>query len=243
MEDLADQVKNYRTPDDAKSLVASMQIALIAGVAAAGKDSILHGLLADQKHFARIITTVPRAPRPGETEGISYYFIDEARVRRNLAERKYFETKLVHGRVYGTTTAELSRIAEQQKIAIGDVDVQGVEEYHRVLGAKLHAIFVIPPSFQIWQTRWANRGDATNADEKKRRVASAEAELDFALRADYYHFIVNDDLAQTISVAKQLILDPIFAKNYDDKHARQIAQTLHDDIKNELGGQEYQFAM
>ena len=243
MEDIIDQVKNYQTPERAKNLVASMQIALIAGVAASGKDSILHGLLADQKHFARIITTVPRAPRPGETDGVSYYFIDEEQVCHNLVEHKYFETKLVHGRVYGTTIAELSRIADQQKIAIGDVDVQGVEEYHRVLGAKLHAIFVIPPSFQTWQARWTKRDGVIDASEKERRIVSAEAELNFALRADYYHFVINDDLDQTIITTQKLILDPIFAKDYDDKCARQIARGLHGDIKNELGGQEHEFSM
>ena len=235
MDNLQFLVENYETPARAKNLVAGMKIALVAGIAAAGKDSILREILVDKAHFSRIITTIPRAPRPGEIRDVSYHFIDENQVRKNLAEHAYFETKMVHGRVYGTTIAELERIHGDGKIAIGDVDVQGVAEYQRVLGENLRAIFVVPPSFDIWQERWNGRNDSESPTEKARRMLSAKNELAAALDEKYYRVVVNDDLARAADTARKIILEPDFAKNYDDAPARKIARELHDRIAVAFG--------
>lgn len=235
MDDLQNLVENYETPTAAKELVGKMNIALIAGIAAAGKDSILRKLLADKDHFSRIITTIPRTPRPGEIPDVSYHFIDENQVRENLADHAYFETKMVHGRVYGTTIAELERIDGDGKIAIGDVDVQGVAEYQSVLGENLRAIFVVPPSFEVWQERWNGRNDSDSDTEKARRMLSAKNELATALDEKYYRVVVNDDLARAAETARKIILEPDFAKNYDDAPARKIARELYDRIAVTLG--------
>ena len=217
-------------PKSAEDLVANMRIALLVGIASAGKDSILRKLM-ESDDYARIITTIPRAPRPNEINGVDYYFINDEIVRQNLLDHKYFETKMVHGRVYGTTTAELERIAGQQKIALGDVEVQGVDEYHTVAGDNLTAIFVIPPDYETWQERWLARGEMT-PDEKLRRTNSAVMELDHALKANYYRFLINDNLDRAAKVADELIHGR--AANYKDDFARIIAHKLHDDIVKTL---------
>jgi guanylate kinase len=228
-------VKNYRTTEAAEKIVAGMKIALLVGVAAAGKDSIKQELL-KTGYYARIVTTIPRAPREGEVDGVNYYFIDEKTVRENLVQEKYFEAKLVHGRVYGTTTAELERIAKEDKIALGDVDVQGVEEFHAILEDNLRAIFIIPPDFRTWQERWQKRGDTIDQGEMKRRMLSAQAELSFALRSSYYRFVVNDDLMRAARVADDLIRKEK-RHSYKDDFARLIAEKLHDDMVAYLSGQ------
>jgi guanylate kinase len=242
MEDLRQKVNEYEAPESSRKLVARMRIALIVGIAAAGKDAVIREILSRDTNFAKIITTIPRAPRAGEIQDVSYHFIDEGKVRENLAKQKYFEAKIVHGRVYGTTTEELSRIFHENKIALGDVDVQGVEEYHRVC-ENLINIFVIPPSFETWQKRWAGRDDSTDENEKNQRMISAEAELDFALRSNYYHFVVNDDLAEAAEISRKIITDKKFAKKYDDESAKKIARELHDKIRENLGGADHQFVL
>lgn len=235
MQDLLKLTDEYEAPENAKKLVSKMKIALIVGIAAAGKDSILRELLTDTRHFSRIVTTISRKPRPNEIPDVSYHFIEDNLVRENLKQHKYFEAKIVHGRIYGTTTSELVRIHDSKKIAIGDIDVQGVEEYYRILDKKLKTIFIIPPDFTTWQKRWAGRSDSNNDEEKHRRMVSAEAELDFALRSNYYQFVINNDLNKAAEIVRNLILDRNFAKNYDDTRAKKIARKLHDDISEELG--------
>jgi guanylate kinase len=238
--EIMELVEDYRAPEPAEKLVAKMKVALIVGVASAGKDSIIRELLKTDK-YARIITTIPRAPREGEINGVNYYFINDEKVRENLLAKKYFEAKIVHGRVYGTTTAELSRIAAQKKIALGDVDVQGVEEYHKVC-KKLVAIFVIPPDFATWMERWKLRGDTLDQDEVERRMLSAEAELDFAIKSKYYRFVVNDDLLRAAKVADEIIRRGK-KFSYKDDFARIIAEKLHDDIVAFVGGQPRHFSL
>lgn len=231
-QNIVEIARDYSTPENAKKIVSKMNVALIAGIAAAGKDSIIRKLLADER-YARIITTIPRAPRSGEINGVNYYFINDEIVRENLINEKYFEAKVVHGRVYGTTIAELQRISQENKVALSDVDVQGVDEYHKILGNNLRAIFIIPPDFSTWQERWKNRGDMLDSDEVNRRMLSAKTELDFALKADYYHFIVNDDLARAVEIAANLI-EKNADFDYEDNSARFVAKKLRDDISAEL---------
>ena len=235
MQDLLKLTDEYEAPAGAKKLVSKMKIALVVGIAAAGKDSILREILTDKKHFSRIVTTISRKPRPNEIPDISYHFIDDDQVRENLEQHKYFEAKIVHGRIYGTTTSELARIHDSKKIAIGDIDVQGVEEYYRILDTKLKTIFIIPPDFATWQKRWSGRSDSNNEEEKHRRMVSAEAELDFALRSNYYQFVINDDLDEAAEISRKLIVDKTFAKKYNDSQAKQVARELHDAIAKELG--------
>lgn len=222
-------VNNYTAPNSAKRLIASMCVALVVGIVAAGKDSVMQILLKNSE-YARIVTTVTRPPRLGEIQDVSYHFIDNQTATQNLLQHKYFEAKLVHGRVYGTTIAELEKIAAQHKIALADVDVQGVDEYHAADQAQLVAVFLIPPDFTIWQERWLARG-VTDANEKRVRMQSAVHELEHALSVTYYKFVVNDDLTR----AAQLVNDIFHHQDYDDDAARVTAQKLHDDIVDSLG--------
>jgi guanylate kinase len=224
-------VKNYRAPMAAVTLVQSMPIALIAGIVAAGKDSLLKKLT-ETGHYARIITTISRAPRPHEIDGVNYYFISPDQARDNLIQQKYFEAKLVHGRVYGTSTAELERIQAAHKIALADVDVQGVDEYHAAAGDNLTAIFVVPPDFATWQARWRGRGDTTDTAEIARRTNSALMELRHALNQGYYHFLINDDLDRAAGAADEIFRGQIGL--HHDQAAREVAQRLHDEIAHEL---------
>lgn len=218
-------VKNYRAPESAKNLVKNMRIALLIGIVAAGKDSILQILL-QNKDFARIVTTISRAPRPTEIEGKNYYFIDDQQVQKNLLEKKYFEAKIVHGKIYGTTITELEKISRENKIALADVDVQGVAEFHAA-NPKIPAIFIVPPNFSTWLARWKNRDQNISRDNFLTRLISAKNELDFALSSDYFQFVINDDLAGAAQEVEKIIRGEQIENQYS---AKKLAQNLRTDI-------------
>ena len=227
--EIVDLVKNYCTTTFAKKLVAEMKFALLVGIAAAGKDSVLKILLGDAD-FAKIVTTITRPPRIGEINGVNYHFITDEIAKENLLARKYFEAKIVHGRVYGTTINELAKISRTKKIALADVDVQGVAEYQK-FAKNLVAVFLIPPDFATWQTRWQKRG-AISRDEKLRRTESAVRELTDALGKNYYRFVINDDLPRAARVCDEIFHGQ--QKTYKDDFARTIAEKLRDDIAKSL---------
>ncbi|MDR0957063.1 MAG: hypothetical protein LBM09_00585 [Candidatus Nomurabacteria bacterium] len=220
-------VENYRAPERAIEIVKQMKIALVAGITGAGKNTIQNKLLEESNDYADIVTTIPRAPRPHEQNGVDYYFINNEIALDNLINQRYFETKIVHGRVYGTTIAELERISELHKIALADVDVQGVDEYYDVAGDDLTAFFLIPPDYTTWQKRLFSRGELP-AEEFTRRVRSAIMEIKHALDRDYYHFVVNDDLGQATRLIDKIVREK--DANYDDTEARKTARALLDDI-------------
>ena len=103
----------------------------------AGKDTTKQRLLQDPE-FADIVSYTTRPPRQNagvmETPGVDYHFIDEAMAVKMLENHEFIEAKFVHGTVYGTGAKEIQAIAEAGKIAVTDIDAQGVSEYKKLSG-------------------------------------------------------------------------------------------------------------
>ena len=149
-----------------------------------------------------------------------------------LQNNEFIEAKFVHGTVYGTSVAELNLAHDQNRVAITDIDVQGVEEYERLAPDSI-AIFIVPPNSQTWIERLKKRY-ATEEDfqaEWSKRHASAIKELAYALEVPYYHVIINDDLERAIRVTEEIILRGDVFKRQDDE-ARLVARNLLNDIIN-----------
>ena len=110
---------------------------LLVGISGAGKDTVKRCLLEDNE-FADIVSYTTRQPRQNagvlETPGVDYHFIDEAAAVNMLENHEFIEAKFVHGTVYGTGAKEIQAIAEAGKIAVTDIDVQGVSEYKKLSG-------------------------------------------------------------------------------------------------------------
>ena len=235
MNNLEFLVKNYQTPPEAISLVESSRVLLLAGISGAGKDTIKKQLLKSPE-FRDIVSHTTRAPRTNngcaEQDGIDYHFIDPQTAENMLQNNEFIEAKFVHGTVYGTSVAELKLAHDQNRVAITDIDVQGVEEYERLAPDSI-AIFIVPPNSQTWIERLKKRY-ATEEDfqaEWPKRHTSAIKELAYALEVPYYHVIINDDLERAIRVTEEIILRGDVFKRQDDE-ARLVARNLLNDIIN-----------
>ena len=135
--DLAQKIAAYQPNGGVRQLVADTKLVLLVGVSGAGKDTTKQRLLQDPE-FADIVSYTTRQPRQNagvlETPGVDYHFIDEAAVVNMLENHEFIEAKFVHGTVYGTGAKEIQAIAEAGKIAVTDIDVQGVSEYKKLSG-------------------------------------------------------------------------------------------------------------
>lgn len=227
--DLQQIIDGYTPTTETAELVRSSQITLLVGISGAGKDTIKQRLLESTDYHA-IVSHTTRPPRFNngieEIDGEDYYFISNEQAENMLAERAFIEAKFVHGIVYGTSTAEVSLVHDEHRIAITDIDVQGVDEYKQ-LSQDVVAIFILPPSYDVWRERLMKRYEsleAFNAEWPKRR-ASAIEELKQALLVPYYHFIINDDLERSVRVADEIAHqgDLFFQK---DDEARLAAREL-----------------
>jgi guanylate kinase len=237
MNEIDQLIAAYEPSDRATELVQSAKITLLVGISGAGKDTIKKELL-KKPDFHDIVSHTTRAPRVNngimEIPGVDYHFVDANMAKMMVESREFIEAKFVHGTVYGTSIDELQKSYDEQKIAITDIDVQGVAEY-KALAQSVVAIFVIPPSYSIWRERLAQRYESKEAFEAEwaKRRNSAVDELTHALEVPYYHFIINDELDRAVLVAEEIAHRPDVFHRKDDE-ARLRARDLLTAIQTSL---------
>lgn len=221
--DLIDAARRYKMPAVAAELLNQHPPLMIASITAGGKTSISE-LLAKRSNYRHVITHTTRPIRPGETNGVNYWFVDDAEMLRLIEASELIETQPVHGEtVYGTTIKAYKAVLDSGNDPFLIVDVQGVQEI--VTGAPdLRAFFILPPSYEEWMKRLETRG-AMSHTEKTRRLQSAKEEIQTALDDPHFILIVNNDLEQT---ASEIISGPTLINQPKN---RQIAQFLLDNIK------------
>lgn len=229
--EMTDLLASYRPSDQATQTVRAAKIVLLVGITGAGKNTLKNELLKDDE-FYDFISHTTRAPRSNEgvmeQHGVDYFFIDEAEALRMLKDGEYIEAKRVHSNIYGTAIKGLEPSVESGKVAVNDVDVQGVDEY-KAISSDVHAIFILPPSFEEWnRRRLARYGGQIDEEDNQTRMTSAMTEIEYALNKGYYDFVVNDDVAQAVEAVKEIVAGK---KNESGRaEAEVLARTLHQQL-------------
>ncbi|MFZ1249419.1 MAG: hypothetical protein WAQ24_03790 [Candidatus Saccharimonadales bacterium] len=201
-------VANYKPSADTIKLVQSTPIVLLVGVSGAGKDTIKHQMLQSGKYH-HVVSHTTRAPRENggimEQDGVEYHFISKEQACNMLKNGEFVEAKEYGGNLYGTSAAELQWAKDAEKIALTDIEVQGVAEY-KAISENVIAEFILPPDYKEWQRRLHSRYTTGKADESdiERRMHTAILELKEALSKPYYYFIVNDDLNEAVDAANEI---------------------------------------
>ncbi len=205
---LQEKIERYEVNDNIRSLLEQVPIALLVGIAGAGKDTIKKQLLRSDA-YTDIVSHTTRPPRSNngvpETDGVEYHFITSEEAGAMVDAHGFVEVKYVHGTIYGTSVSELEEARDAGKIAVNDLDIQGVDEL-KELKRDIIAIFILPPSYEVWLARLKKRY-ATEAEftrEWPKRRDSAIRELRHALEVPYYHFILNDDLDKAVIAAGKI---------------------------------------
>lgn len=238
MEKIEFLVKNYQTPPEAINLVENSRILLLAGISGAGKDTTKKQLLKNEE-YRDVVSHTTRTPRENngefEQDGVDYNFISLEKSEEMLKNREFIEAKFVHGKVYGTSTKEIQIAKDENRISVTDVDIQGIDEYKK-LSEKVVAVFILPPDYETWRARFANRYSDENEfeNEFKKRLPEAISCLEKALSHAYYHFILNDDFRNSARIIDQIMHQDV-EFNYKDIEVRLRAEKLLQDIKKHAG--------
>src|SRR6476661_1040567 len=146
------------------NLNPSPLLIVISAPSGGGKTTLCQRLLAARPNMTRAITCTTREPRPGEKDGVDYYFLDAATFLKRVQAGNFLEHATVHGNSYGTLKSEVLGKLRQGKDVILNVDVQGAatireesKEDHE-LGRALLTVFLTPPSIEVLEQRLKKRG-------------------------------------------------------------------------------------
>lgn len=193
---------NYSPNESVRELVRQAPLLLLVGISGAGKDSIKKELLATGD-FYDFISYTTRAPRYNngilEKDGKEYHFVTREKMEQLLRSGDMIEAKQYSDNIYGTGAEDLREAIRANKIALNDIEVQGVAEYKRI-DPNVHAVFVLPPSYTVWRDRFVARYGDGDVDEEdwQNRLVTAKTELQTALASGYYDFVINDSLDQAV---------------------------------------------
>lgn len=229
------KLADYKTPKKAIELIRNTRIVFLVGVTGAGKDTVIHELLKSGDYHG-IVSHTTRAPRYNhgvlEQNGIEYHFVDFPTVEIMLDSGGFVEAKQFGDNVYGTSVAEIQMAHDEGKIAITEIEVQGVAEY-RAVSDNATPIFLLPPDFETWQSRIHKRyGDTVDPAEVRKRLETAKLELQEALDKDYFEYVVNKDLSTTVRIVDE-ISHGNFSREKNDQ-AKAVARNLLQDLNNHL---------
>jgi guanylate kinase len=205
MEDKIDNlIATYQPSDEAVAILAEVPILLLVGISGAGKDTIKKQLLATGDYH-KIVTHTTRAPRENdgvmEQNGVEYHFIDKATSLQMLEEKKYIEANRYGNNIYGTSVAEFAQTRDEHRIAVADIDVNGVANFMRLAPKSTRPVFLTPPSYAVWRERWMSRYNGTkySPEDYTSRLQTAIKEIEHVLAADYYFIVVNDNLDAAVN--------------------------------------------
>ncbi len=167
-----------------------LPVFVVTGQSGAGKGTLIKRMLAQFPQLELAVSATTRKQRPGETEGVHYYFIDDAEFDRRLGEDAFLEYHVFPwGQRSGTLLAEIDRIGAAGNVALLELETEGaLRVAERVPGAV--TVFVTAPLPELERRL---RGRATeNPDEIEERLRVAREQLEVAGRFD--HVVANDDL-------------------------------------------------
>ncbi len=233
---LASKLATYQPSSATAEIVKDTPILLLVGPTGAGKDSLKDRLL-ETGEYHHIISHTTRPPRINhgviEQDGREYHFIDNDVAEQMLDDNAFIEAKIYSGNLYGTSVAEIQAAHDEAKIAMTDIEVQGVAEY-KTLDPNVMAVFLLPPDFTTWQTRLMNRyGDVVDVKDFRLRLQTALEEIEQLLNTNYYVALINDDLESAVDRVHMITS----SKNHsggDESAARAVARKLAHDIQAHL---------
>ena len=174
---------------------------ILAAPSGAGKTTLCKAILNRYRDMLYSVSYTTRAPRPGEVNGVDYYFISKEKFIKDIENNKWAEWAQVHGNFYGTPAEFLNKSLSKGQDVLLDIDIQGtVQVLDRY--ADTITFFILPPSLEILKKRLESRG-TDSAGTISARLVNAKEEI--SKKNLYHHVIVNDQLSSAVSELLSII--------------------------------------
>lgn len=219
-------LNNYQISEQSKEILANTKLVAMVAPSSAGRNTIIRELLKSGDYYY-IVSDTSRQKRSNdgvmEQDGVEYWFRSEADMLSDLRDGKFLEAAVIHNQqVSGISIRELEQAGNESKVALSDIEIVGIQN---IINAKpdTFALFILPPSFDIWMKRMAGRG-VMSLDEKRRRLGSAVQEFTAAIDNDYYIFVINNDFHNSVKKIHSIVVDG--QTSPDQAISRELAKEL-----------------
>ena len=167
---------------------------VLAGPTAVGKGTVAAYVRRHHPEVWLSISATTRRPRPGEIDGVHYYFLTDEQFDAMVERGEMLEWAIVHGRAkYGTPRGPVEAAVAAGRPALLEIDLQGARQVRESLPGALF-VFLAPPSWDELVRRLLGRGTETE-EERTTRLATAEVEM--AAAAEFDVTLVNDDVRRS----------------------------------------------
>ncbi len=174
---------------------------VISGSSGVGKGTVLKGFLERNPEFMLSISCTTRSPRPGEIDGVNYFFISKEEFQDCINNNKFLEWAEFAGNYYGTKKKYINQCLADGKDIILEIETNGAMQVKKQMPEAV-LIFICPPSYETLENRLRGRHTEDEATIQK-RLEEVKKELKAAENFDYK--IVNDDLETAITTLENVI--------------------------------------
>lgn len=196
-------------------------LVIISGPSGSGKGTVVKELI-KQDCFALSVSATTRSPRPGEMDGIHYYFYDKETFEKMKQQEELLEWAEFCGNYYGTPKKYVLKQMAEQKNVILEIEVQGALQIKKIYPDCI-LIFMIPPDAKELRKRLTER---VTEDEQTidRRMNRAIEEMEFIPQYDY--IVIND----TVKKAAEAIYSIVTAESMKSSRNLNLKQQFKGEI-------------
>ena len=177
------------------------QLLIVSAPSGAGKTSLIKALMEQDQRVEVSVSHTTRPQRPGEVEGVNYFFISTETFHEMREAGAFFEFAEVFGHFYGTSLTQLEARLSDGADVILEIDWQGAQQVRKLLPDSAW-LFILPPSLEALKSRLQARGQDAE-DTIDLRMRAARDEMSHWDEADY--LIINDQFDVALEALQALV--------------------------------------
>ncbi len=179
----------YRLPPD----LGQPLLYIVSAPSGAGKTSLCRRVSSLVSWITYSISYTTREPRPGEVDGVDYFFVSPQAFQEMQDRGDFLETAEVYGNRYGTARSQIEASFAKGKDVLVDIDIQGARTM-RASDIPSISVYILPPSYDILRQRLSSRAQDSEATIRK-RLERAKNEI--VSYNEYDYLLINREFDRT----------------------------------------------